>query len=278
MRESVSQCCDPRPQTRTTASRRYMSGWRCAQWVRRRSPAGLRRTTRSEIAFGPRSPNERGTAIAERGGEVFLADAEAESFFDEVGNRVASMREVLTPIFNELQLDLGENEGSYEFEATRYVDLLGVRAAVRGFSYRVELAEGIHTSSRSGTPQALRSSSFAASKRQCQSRLTASSTTPTSPASRSTRRAMSGGGRRVLDRQFGRRLGRASLGAAKSDRAKQVRRGPRFRRLRETAPEAWTATNVTVLHWRALSDDQGLLISRRPVSESEGRLDSRRRE
>lgn len=83
------------------------------------------------------------SAIAGREGKVLLADAGAESFFDEAGNRVASMQEVLTPIFNGLQLDLGENEGTYEFEGTQYFDLLGVRAAIKGFTYRVELTEGI---------------------------------------------------------------------------------------------------------------------------------------
>jgi hypothetical protein len=82
-------------------------------------------------------------AIAGREGEQSLVDAEAEAFFDASGNRVASMREVLEPIFNALELELGENEGSYEFDAVRYINLAGVRAAVRGFTYRVQFSEGV---------------------------------------------------------------------------------------------------------------------------------------
>jgi hypothetical protein len=82
-------------------------------------------------------------AIADREGETHLMDAEAESFFNEAGHRVASMREVLEPIFNGLELDLGETEGTHEFGEIKYVDLLGERAAVRGFTYRVHLSEAI---------------------------------------------------------------------------------------------------------------------------------------
>lgn len=84
------------------------------------------------------------SALAGREGETYLMETHAESFFDEAGNRLASMSEVLDPIFNGLELDLGENDGTYEFGDTKYVDLLGERAAVRGFTYHVDLVEGIH--------------------------------------------------------------------------------------------------------------------------------------
>ena len=52
---------------------------------------------------------------------------------------------MLGPIFNRgLNLGLGEHEGTYKFGETKYLDLLGERAAVRGFTYRVQLSEAIH--------------------------------------------------------------------------------------------------------------------------------------
>jgi hypothetical protein len=35
-------------------------------------------------------------------------------------------------------------EGEYEFGTVHYLDILGVRSAVRGFGYRVELSQGTH--------------------------------------------------------------------------------------------------------------------------------------
>lgn len=83
-------------------------------------------------------------ALAGREGETYPIDGVEESFYDEAGNRLASVSDVLSPIFNGLGLELGENDGTYEFDDIKYVDLLGERAAVRGFTYRVDLVEAIH--------------------------------------------------------------------------------------------------------------------------------------
>lgn len=84
------------------------------------------------------------TALQDIEGTVERVDTESQFFYDEAGKRVATLREVLEPIFNSLELELGENEGSYEFDSVRWLNLGGVRAAVRGFAYRVELSQGIH--------------------------------------------------------------------------------------------------------------------------------------
>lgn len=64
-------------------------------------------------------------------------------FYDESGSHEASFREILEPIFNHLQLNLGPNEGTHSFERIRYIDVEGVRAAVKGFTYSVEGQESV---------------------------------------------------------------------------------------------------------------------------------------
>lgn len=82
--------------------------------------------------------------LKDRWGEEYPVDATREYFYDEAGQPVATLHEVLDPVFQGLELELGENEGTYEFDAVMRLDLLGVRAAVRGFTYSVELAQGVH--------------------------------------------------------------------------------------------------------------------------------------
>ena len=82
-------------------------------------------------------------AIRGREGDQFLADADAETFFDASGARVACFREVLEPIFHSLELELVANEGRHEFSSVRCMDLAGVHAVVRGFTYRVDLSESV---------------------------------------------------------------------------------------------------------------------------------------
>jgi len=69
--------------------------------------------------------------------------ADATFYFDAEGNRQGTLKDLLEPIFQSLELELGTNEGQHEFDAIHYLDLASHRAAIRGFQYRVELAEGV---------------------------------------------------------------------------------------------------------------------------------------
>jgi len=73
-----------------------------------------------------------------------MIDANRESFYDADGAPRGSLRELLEPVFQSLELELGSNEGEYEFGAVHYIDILGVRGAVRGFAYQIDLSEGVN--------------------------------------------------------------------------------------------------------------------------------------
>jgi Restriction endonuclease len=77
-----------------------------------------------------------------RDGEQEHIDAGRSFFYDKDGARQGTLQELLEPIFQSLELELGTNEGKHAFGTVHYLDVLGVRAAVRGFAYRVELSEG----------------------------------------------------------------------------------------------------------------------------------------
>jgi hypothetical protein len=68
-------------------------------------------------------------------------------FYDSESNPAESYGDVLTPVFNSLTLQLGSNDGRYEFDQIRYVELEpGVLAAVRGFAYKVAIEEAVSRS------------------------------------------------------------------------------------------------------------------------------------
>jgi hypothetical protein len=77
-------------------------------------------------------------------GIVVRADPDDEFFYDANGAKLGSLRAILEPIFHTLEVDLGENSGTHEFERIHYLDLGGARAAVRGFTYSVSLHESIN--------------------------------------------------------------------------------------------------------------------------------------
>jgi Restriction endonuclease len=79
-----------------------------------------------------------------REGEQVHIAADQSLFYDSEGVGQGTLQELLGPIFESLELELGTNEGKHEFGAVHHLDILGVRAAIRGFTYRVELSEGVH--------------------------------------------------------------------------------------------------------------------------------------
>jgi hypothetical protein len=70
--------------------------------------------------------------------------ADRESFYAADGVPQGTLQELLEPVFQSLELELGTNEGTHRFDTVHYLDVLGVRAAVRGFRFSVELGEGVH--------------------------------------------------------------------------------------------------------------------------------------
>lgn len=82
--------------------------------------------------------------IAEQEGTVQLVDATEQVVFSANGESAGSLQEVLEPIFDTFDLEIGTNEGSYEFDEILLIDIAGVRAAVRGFEYRVEVTQARH--------------------------------------------------------------------------------------------------------------------------------------
>jgi hypothetical protein len=82
--------------------------------------------------------------LREREGERELVAADETFYYDAEGTPVGTLQELLTPIFQSLELELGDNEGEHKFDTVHHLDLAGVRAAVRGFAYRVELSEGVN--------------------------------------------------------------------------------------------------------------------------------------
>lgn len=65
-------------------------------------------------------------------------------FYDDQDLPEATFREVMEPIFQSIDLRIGDNRGTYSFDRVRRVDIMGIRGAVRGFKYSVELVEAIH--------------------------------------------------------------------------------------------------------------------------------------
>lgn len=82
--------------------------------------------------------------LAEHEGETELVDATTRVFYDADGEPAGTIEEVLGPVFEALPLQIGNNEGTHEFGRTFAIDLAGVRTAVRGFDYRVEVSQGMH--------------------------------------------------------------------------------------------------------------------------------------
>jgi len=75
---------------------------------------------------------------------VQMINAETELVYDAAGNVVGTLKDLLEPAFRSFDLAVGGNTGTHEFDETKYIDIADVRAAVRGFDFRVELVEAVH--------------------------------------------------------------------------------------------------------------------------------------
>jgi hypothetical protein len=82
--------------------------------------------------------------LAGRIGQVEPIDATSQVVWDAEARVIGTLGEVLQPIFNNLSLKPGENEGFHAFDQILTFDICGVRVAVCGFSWRVDYAEAIH--------------------------------------------------------------------------------------------------------------------------------------
>jgi hypothetical protein len=97
--------------------------------------------------FIPAGDDERARLqklLREREGETVRVASDQEHFYDANGRPLGTLQELLTPIFESLELEIGENEGEHAFDSITYLDIAGVRAAVRGFAYKVELGEAVN--------------------------------------------------------------------------------------------------------------------------------------
>ncbi len=77
----------------------------------------------------------------------FHQDVRKTTFFNESGSPTETYQVIFEPIFRGLTLQVGPNSGRHEFEKVMWVELEpGVRAAVRGFEYEVDLHESVQRS------------------------------------------------------------------------------------------------------------------------------------
>lgn len=87
-------------------------------------------------------------------GETQHVAAAEQYLYDADGNTRGTLQELLEPAFNSLELELGNNEGEYDFGEIHHLNVANVRVAVRGFSYRVELSESV-TEFMVGNPESI---------------------------------------------------------------------------------------------------------------------------